>query len=147
MSEIVKFSDAANLAFHAMIELSEQLDCEVSIKTIAAKLHASEAHLSKVLQRLRKEGLVSSSRGPTGGYQIARPPSKISFEDIFEAIEGPIVLKSCLFGTPVCRNSKCGLGRFVGLVNKEIKNFLGGLTLAEFPEALTRIRKPNLSAA
>ncbi len=135
MSEFVKFSDAANLAFHAMIELSAQPEEEIPLKEIARRLQASEAHLSKVMQRLRKVGLVSASRGPAGGYRLARPLNEITFAEIFQAIEGTITPRSCLFGTPVCRHPGCGLGRFIGQINRQVQEFLGRLTLADLPLA------------
>lgn len=133
MAEIVKFSDAVNLGFHAMIDLSIHPGQEVPLHDIAVRLHASEAHLSKVLQRLRKVGLVLSSRGPAGGYHLAFPPAEISFTRIFEAIEGPITPQYCLFGTPVCMNAFCGMGSFIGQVNAEVKSFLEKTTLADLP--------------
>lgn len=133
MSEFVRFSDAANLAFHAMIELAEEPAGGIPLKEIAHRLQASEAHLSKVLQRLRKAGLVSASRGPTGGYRVARPLTEITFAEIFQVIEGAITTRFCLFGTPVCRHPGCGLGRFIGQINQQVQEFLGRLTLADLP--------------
>ncbi len=147
MADLVKLSEAVNLAFHAMIDLAQRPDEEVPLKEIAHRLQASEAHLSKVLQRLRKAGLVSSCRGPAGGYQLARPPAAITFEAIFETIEGPIEPHFCLFGTPVCQNPDCGLGRFVGLLNQKMKDFLAGLTLADLPLTAGKMRKMKLDAA
>ncbi|NLI79525.1 MAG: Rrf2 family transcriptional regulator [Candidatus Riflebacteria bacterium] len=141
MSEFVKFSDAANLAFHAMIELSAQSGEEVPLKEIAHRLQASEAHLSKVLQRLRKVGLVTASRGPTGGYRVARPLNEITFAEIFQVIEGAVVPRTCLFGTPVCGQAGCELGRFIGQVNRQVQEFLGRLTLADLP--LTAGKRPG----
>lgn len=42
----------------------------------------------QVLQRLRKGGLIESSRGPRGGYRLARPPSAVTLKDILYAAEG-----------------------------------------------------------
>lgn len=133
MAEIVKFSDAVNLGFHAMIDLSQHPDQETPLHDIAVRLRVSEAHLSKVLQRLRKVGLVKASRGPAGGYHLALQPSDISFARIFEAIEGPIQPQYCLFGTPVCTNPSCGMGSFIGHINEQVKGFLEKTTLADLP--------------
>ncbi|HEY9069026.1 MAG TPA: Rrf2 family transcriptional regulator [Candidatus Ozemobacteraceae bacterium] len=133
MAEIVKFSDAVIIGFHAMIDLCEHPGQEVPLHDIGIRLGVSEAHLSKVLQRLRKEGLVQASRGPAGGYRLARPPSEISFARIFEAIDGPIQPQYCLFGTPVCTNPACGMGSFIGQINQEVKAFLERTTLADLP--------------
>lgn len=144
MAEIVKFSDAVNLGFHAMIYLSQYQDHEVPLHDIAVALRVSEAHLSKVLQRLRKVGLVQASRGPAGGYRLALKPSEIPFARIFEAIEGPITPQYCLFGTPVCTNSFCNMGSFIGHINAEVKSFLEKTTLADLP--VTGFQSPKQRA-
>ncbi|HOY66657.1 MAG TPA: Rrf2 family transcriptional regulator [Candidatus Ozemobacteraceae bacterium] len=133
MAEIVKFSDAVVLGFHAMIDLAEHPGHEVPLHDIAVRLRVSEAHLSKVLQRLRKVGLVQASRGPSGGYRLAHPPAGITFACIFEAIDGPIQPQFCLFGTPVCTNPSCWMGSFIGQINQQVKNFLEQTTLADLP--------------
>ena len=129
MADVVKFSDAVNLGFHAMIRLALAGEGGVSLKEIAAAIEVSEAHLSKVLQRLRKVGLVDSTRGPSGGYRLAKRPAEIAFYDILVAIDGPIVPRSCLFNRPVCEKQNCGLGTFVGQTNLKVKAFLEELTL------------------
>ncbi len=133
MSEVVKFSDAVNLGFHSMIYLSLHQHQEIPMHDIAVALRVSEAHLSKVLQRLRKVGLVQASRGPAGGYHLALKPAEISFARIFEAIEGPITPQYCLFGTPVCTNESCNMGTFIGHINAQVKSFLEKTTLADLP--------------
>lgn len=147
MSDLVKFSEAANLAIHAMIDLAQHPSEEVPLKEIAHRLQASEAHLSKVLQRLRKAGLVTACRGPAGGYQLGRPPAAITFAQIYETIEGPIEPHFCLFGTPVCRNPDCGLGRFIGTLNQQVKDFLSRLTLDDLPLTASKLRKMKAASA
>ncbi|MEE9391359.1 MAG: SUF system Fe-S cluster assembly regulator [Planctomycetota bacterium] len=51
--------------------------------------------VSKILKGLSHEGLLDSQRGPTGGYQLARPADQIRLVEIIEAIEGPIAMTSC----------------------------------------------------
>lgn len=45
-------------------------------------------YLSKALQALSQAGLVESTLGPSGGYRLARPPDRITFLDVVEAVEG-----------------------------------------------------------
>ncbi|MCK4620269.1 MAG: Rrf2 family transcriptional regulator, partial [Desulfobacterales bacterium] len=67
MSNIIKISEAASMAIHAMVFLASESGRIVPSREIATTLRSSEAHLSKVMQRLAKAGLVSSTRGPKGG--------------------------------------------------------------------------------
>jgi Rrf2 family protein len=52
--------------------------------------------LEKIIQDLIRNGLVKSKRGPNGGYSLARSPHEISFQDVIEAVEGPIALNVCV---------------------------------------------------
>ncbi len=117
MANFFKISEAASLAIHAMLCISETPDRRVSIKEIVSRFKVSENHLAKVLQRLARVGLVRSTRGPKGGFMLAKPPEEIALLDVFEAIEGPLTTGCCLFGTPVCGRKACVFG---GLVQSSI---------------------------
>lgn len=60
-------------------------------KTIAQRHQMPLDYLLKVLQQLVHGGLLSSYRGPRGGFRLAREPEAISFLDVIEAVEGPFV--------------------------------------------------------
>ncbi len=67
MPGILNISEATSLAIHAMIYIEANSNRKVSTKEIAVEFDASEAHLSKVLQRLVRSGYVKSVRGPKQG--------------------------------------------------------------------------------
>lgn len=96
MSRFVQLSEAASLALHAMILMAGEREKMRSVKEIALVLHASEAHMAKVVQRLSKAGLVNTARGPGGGVILGRNPDDITFLEIFEAIEGPLDSCPCM---------------------------------------------------
>ena len=58
--------------------------------------------VSKLMKQLHHAGLVTSTRGLHGGYQLARPAAQITFRDIIEAVEGPITLNICTDGSSSC---------------------------------------------
>ncbi len=62
------------------------------IKDIAERQAIPPRFLEQIFQDLKRAGLVSSKRGPRGGYQLARPPAEIRIGDIVRALEGPISL-------------------------------------------------------
>ena len=98
----LRISEAASLGMHAMGLLSTGLDGPLSARMAADRLGVSEAHLAKVLQRLAKVGLLTSTRGPKGGFALSRDPESVSLLEVFEAIEGPMEPAACLFGIPLC---------------------------------------------
>jgi Rrf2 family transcriptional regulator, iron-sulfur cluster assembly transcription factor len=62
------------------------------IKDIAERQAIPPRFLEQIFQDLKRAGLVSSKRGPRGGYQLALPPAEIRIGDIVRALEGPIAL-------------------------------------------------------
>lgn len=103
MSKVIKFSEATALAFHAMLAMAKENRSRLTAHHIAKKFNASENHLKKVLQRLVKAGLASTSPGPTGGFSLQKDPSRITLLDIYEAIEGKYQASHCLFDPPLCK--------------------------------------------
>jgi Rrf2 family nitric oxide-sensitive transcriptional repressor len=131
MSNFIKLSEAASLAFHTAALLAQRPDRLVSSREMARTLGASENHLSKVLQRLVHAGIVHSTRGPSGGFRIRSSWQRIRLMDIYEAIEGPITPTRCFLNLPVCRGNRCPLGAIVHKTNEAMKKCLSGTTLAE----------------
>lgn len=131
MASILKISEAASLALHTVVYLATQHDGLVSTKEIARVLHASEAHLSKVLQRLARVGIVSSVRGPKGGFALHEPPEKISLLEVYQAIEGPLALNNCLSEHPSCSGKQCVLGTLIGTIHEQITKYLSKTTVAQ----------------
>lgn len=131
METILKLSEAVSLALHATVLLSSNPDRQLSNKQIASEINVSEAHLSKVLQRLGKVGLVRSLRGPKGGFMLGRKSDKISFLDVYEAIEGPFIPSHCLLGTPSCGGNACIFGELLNRVDKQVHEYLSGTKLSD----------------
>ena len=130
MTHVLKISDAANLAFHAMVFLAASSGRLVSNHEIATALNVSENHLSKVLQRLAKDGLVKSIRGPKGGFALEKPADQITLLDIFQAIDGPLVSSNCLLGNPLC-NGNCILGELLKTMNKQVEDYFSATKISE----------------
>ena len=123
MAGPLKISEAASIAFHAVALLVANPKKHFSNKEIAARLHVSEAHLSKVLQRLCKTGILKSIRGPKGGFLLQESSYGMSLLDVFEAIEGPLELSTCLFDSPVCDSNDCVFGGLIESVNELVREY------------------------
>ncbi|MFQ5906197.1 MAG: RrF2 family transcriptional regulator, partial [bacterium] len=129
MSNVLNVSEAASLALHAAALLACNPEGPVTTREIAERLGASEAHLSKVLQRLVKEGLLRSMRGQKGGFVLARQASRISLLDLYKSIEGPLLLSKCLFGRRICSGEGCILGGFLETVSRDLREYMAGTKL------------------
>jgi Rrf2 family protein len=131
MGDILKISDAASLAVHTMVLLAAEPERVHSTHEIAQELGVSEAHLSKVLQRLGKAGFVRSIRGPRGGFVPADGIGEVRLLDVYESIEGPLRLKTCLLDKPICKGNGCIFGELLKTVNSEVRGHLSRTRLAD----------------
>jgi len=130
-SNVTKLSEATALAVHAMVFLASTPDHSWSVKAMAPILKASEAHLSKVMQRLSMAGLVSSERGPKGGFVLLRKAEDIKLIEIYELFEGPIQEGGCLLAMGQCPLGGCKISAFLGKINAEVREFFSQNTLAD----------------
>ena len=62
----------------------------VSIQTISDRQEIPARYLEQIFQRLRRGDIVTSKRGPGGGYGLSRDPAQINLREIVEAVEGPL---------------------------------------------------------
>ncbi len=138
MALLMKISEAATLALHAMVYLAANPGRMISTGEMAERLNVSEAHLSKVMQRLTKAGYLKSIRGPKGGFMLDRGGDSISLLDIYEVIEGPVTQDKCLLGSPVCTGAICILCDLVEKVNYEAKDYLASTTLSSLTGTFDR---------
>ena len=137
----LKISEASSLAMHALGYLANRENGPTTTREIAARFEMSEAHLSKVLQRLVRVDLLRSVRGPKGGFLLTRPPESVSLLEVFEAIEGPFELSQCLLSAAICDGENCILGKIVVEANEMIRERLEATSLLEVG-AVVRVGKP-----
>jgi Rrf2 family protein len=104
---------------------------------------APETFISKLLQRLVRIGMLSSSRGTGGGFMLAIQPRNVTLLDVVEAIEGPLQINRCLPGQHTCnRKSICSVHPVWEDAQTALKNVLQGTSI----EKLARESVKNSSA-
>ncbi len=92
----VKLSTKGEYGVRTMVDLAGTYGAgPVSLALIAQMENISLEYLEQLISVLRKRGLVVSTRGAYGGYQLALAPEKISVGDIVRALEGPIAPMEC----------------------------------------------------
>lgn len=89
----MKLSSRAEYGLRALVDLACQYNSgePVQVKDIARRQEIPEDYLGQLMVALRRSGLVESTRGPSGGYSLARPPHSISVADGLETLDGPFV--------------------------------------------------------
>ena len=106
MQHVLRISRKIDYGLRAMIYLASiPMDSVVPFREIARQMDVPEDFLAKILKTLVDQGLVKSTRGPHGGYALARNPVDVSFLDVIEAVEGPVALNVCLDGEDACGHS------------------------------------------
>jgi len=86
----MRISPKSRSAVTAMVDLALQRRAgPVSLATVAARQRVSLSYMEQLFARLRRQGLVEATRGPGGGYTLARAADDISVAEIVGAIEDP----------------------------------------------------------
>jgi Rrf2 family protein len=99
-----------------------------------------KSFLAKIFQSLVKAGLVSSLRGPGGGFALARKPADIPVLDIIEAVEGRIVFQRCKMSRPDCEHvGGCALCSLFERAQDGLKDALTRTTLADLIQQQKKI--------
>ncbi|HEV7607382.1 MAG TPA: SUF system Fe-S cluster assembly regulator [Steroidobacteraceae bacterium] len=99
---------------------------------LAERTHIAAPTVSKLLKQLQRSGLVNSTRGTHGGYQLARAPEEISAAAILDALEGPLALTECSSGAgQCCIEHTCSVGRTWQRLNLAIRRSLSEISLAQ----------------
>ncbi len=129
MNSVLDISAAANLALHAMTVMAGEPARVFSVRELAEGLGVSAHHLMKVLQRLQRARLVVSRRGPRGGFLLGAEAMGVSLLAIYEAIDGKLAPRACLFGERRCAGA-CVFGDFIVATNRAFRERLEGTTLA-----------------
>jgi Rrf2 family protein len=87
----------------ATLKLGETLDAGQLATRIKAPVHFLEG----ILLEMRREGLLQSKRGRSGGYALAKPADLISIADLIRLIDGPLALATCASRTAYARCEDC----------------------------------------
>jgi Rrf2 family cysteine metabolism transcriptional repressor len=107
-----------------------------SLAEIALAEDLPRAYLEQLVMSLRDAGLVRSTRGAHGGYELAREPSAIKMGDVLRALEGPIAPMVCATDDPehatTCdRTARCTVNVLWVRIRDAITGTLDGMTLAD----------------
>lgn len=135
---ITGMSEAANLAIHACGYIASRERRPVPSREIARDLGVSESHLRKVLQILVRKGILTSSRGASGGFMLRMPPGSISLLTLLEEVSGGLPSAGCLLGRPVCPGGRCVFTELSGRMVRMLFDELSATSLEEFAGVAAR---------
>ncbi len=127
-------STRGRYALRMMIEFAQQEpSVRVPLRIVSARQDISMKYLEQIASMLVQTGFLESSRGPRGGYRLARPADEVTAGDVLRAVEGEFVPIACLgqdYGICPRRDECSTLGFWQGL-RDAIDTYIDGVTLAD----------------
>ena len=129
-----------------------------SSKEIARAYGIPTELLAKILQKLVKKGLLVSQHGAEGGYTLARPPASVTVFEVIRAIDGPLLITSCItsHGDSCSQSNTCTVKEPLSKINEIIVQALSSVTISSLEEngsvppaagpALVQIESPGQHA-
>ncbi|MHB9028210.1 MAG: RrF2 family transcriptional regulator [Candidatus Latescibacterota bacterium] len=140
----MKLSTKGRYGARAALELALRYgDGPVMVREIAESQEISERYLEHILNALRASGIVRSTRGARGGYELAKSPAAVTLGDIVRALEGPLDIVSCTRDEDCNRTSVCVTMEIWLEVREAIEGVLDSVTLEDMAR---RHRTMNVSA-
>jgi FeS assembly SUF system regulator len=129
MLRISKLTDYGTLILAHLASHPQQ---QFAAAEVAERTRIALPTVSKLLKTLQRGGLVSSTRGSHGGYQLAKPASEITAMKILDALEGPFAITECSGEHSSCGlETNCRVGQVWQRVNGAIRRALSDVTLAQ----------------
>jgi Rrf2 family transcriptional regulator, iron-sulfur cluster assembly transcription factor len=134
----VKLSTKGRYAVMAMADLAQHAKGKpVTLAEIAERQEISLSYLEQLFGKMRKAGLVSSVRGPGGGYLLGRAAGELRVADIVLSVDEPIKATRCTPGSPNgchSRRGRCLTHDLWEELGNQIYLFLSSVTLADICE-------------
>jgi len=131
----MKLTSKGRYAVTAMLDLTLHAHQEpVALAGISERQEISLSYLEQLFTRLRKHGLVSSTRGPGGGYSLGRPAGEIAIAEVITAVDESVDATRC-GGRGNCQDGRrCLTHELWTELSDQIYSFLSDISLADLVE-------------
>ncbi len=131
----MKLTSKGRYAVTAMLDLALHVhQGPVTLAGISDRQGISLSYLEQLFTRLRKHGLVASTRGPGGGYSLSRPAGDIAIAEVVTAVDESVDATRC-GGRGDCQDGKrCLTHELWSELSEQIYGFLSDITLADLVE-------------
>ena len=128
----MRLTTKGRFAVTAMLDLALNASTRpVTLARISARQKISLSYLEQLFGKLRRAKLVTSVRGPGGGYCLARPTGGISMAEIITAVDEPIDATQCA-GKENCNDDKrCVTHDLWATLNEKVYEYLSSVSLAD----------------
>ncbi|MEX2198512.1 MAG: Fe-S cluster assembly transcriptional regulator IscR [Burkholderiales bacterium] len=131
----MRLTTKGRFAVTAMVDLAmRQTRGPVTLAAISGRQHISLSYLEQLFGKLRRRRLVSSVRGPGGGYNLAQPAASVTVADIVTAVDEPLDATQC-GGKENCKDEqRCMTHDLWATLNTKMHEYLSSVSLADLVE-------------
>ena len=139
----MKLSTKGRYGLMAMYQLAQDYgQGPISLKYVAEKQGLSENYLEQLFSNLKKEGLLTSTRGAYGGYMLSRKPHEITVGQVLRSLEGQMSPSECVAedGFDCVRDDSCATRWVFAKIKDSIDRVIDSITL----EDMVRDSQPGL---
>jgi len=128
----MRLTTKGRYAVTAMLDLAlHATDRPITLADISQRQGISLSYLEQLFSRLRKQGLVTSARGPGGGYRLSRAADEINVAAVITAVDEKVHVTKCE-GRGDCQNGEACLTHELWCdLSAQIYNFLDSITLGQ----------------
>lgn len=128
----MRLTTKGRYAVTAMLDLAIHYgEGPITLADISRRQGISLSYLEQLFSRLRRRGLVTSVRGPGGGYRLARPAGEIAVLDVITAVDEAVDVRKC-GGLGNCHeNEPCLTHELWCDLSEQIQAFLSGISLGQ----------------
>ena len=131
----MKISAKSRYGIYAMVELCKNGDKTLSASELALKTGVTEKYLEQILAILKKNELVVSTRGATGGYSLAKSADDITAGQILRALEDNLELVECIHkGCATNSGCNCVSRNLWTKLYRHINEYLDNVSLKQLAE-------------
>ncbi|MBD3183501.1 Rrf2 family transcriptional regulator [Candidatus Poribacteria bacterium] len=132
----MKLSTRARYGARLMLDLAIHYNKgQQLLKDIAQRQSVSDKYLWQLINPLKVAGLVSSTRGAHGGYNLAKKPSDITLREIIETLEGPLCIVECVDNPEICdKAEECVTIGIWEEASNRLKEFFESISLQDMVE-------------
>ena len=134
------FSNSSKYAIKAVLYLALHTgdDTKLMVKDICKPINVPKAYLAKLLQDLSRHKIVSSTRGPKGGFYLSEQNKALVVMDIIDVIDGKKKLESCLLSLKDCNKDKpCPLHQTISSSRSKMIDILKTTSIKDLSENLS----------
>ena len=128
----MRLTTKGRFAVTAMVDLAmRQNRGPVTLAAISDRQHISLSYLEQLFGKLRRAKLVSSVRGPGGGYNLAQAPQQITVANIVSAVDEPLDATQCAGKENCHEERRCMTHDLWATLNEKMHDYLSSVTLAD----------------